>query len=234
MTTPLLLIPGLMCTADLYRDQIAAIAPDREVIVADHRVAESVAAIAASILATAPHRFALAGLSMGGYLAFEILRQAPRRVERLALLDTTAAPDAPEQIMTRLERIAAAQAGRYEAIAAAMFPGFVHPARVDDAALRERFLTMARETGPDAFVRQQKAIMGRPDSRPTLATVSVPTLVLVGEQDMATPVSRAQEIAEGIRGARLIVTPDCGHLSTMERPRETCRALLQWLRLDVG
>jgi pimeloyl-ACP methyl ester carboxylesterase len=229
MATALVLVPGLLCAADLFRDQIAAFAHEREVFVADHRAHDGLAQIAASILRAAPRRFALAGLSMGGYLAFEIWRQAPERVERIAFLDTSALADAPEQTMARLERISAAREGRLMEVAAALFPAFVHPRRALDVDLGARFLAMARESGPNAFERQQRAIMARPDSRPTLASVRAPTLVLVGAQDRVTPPEQARVIAEGIAGARLAVIPHCGHLSTMERPEETTRALAQWL-----
>lgn len=227
--TPLLLIPGLLCTGDVYREQIVALSHARPVHVADHRRADSMKAIAAQILAHAPPRFALAGLSMGGYLAFEILRQAPQRVERLALIDTSAAPDTPEATAKRWARIGAAREGRFIETAESMFPGFVLPAHANDAALKHRYMLMAEETGAEAFALQQTAILSRPDSRPLLASIKVKTLVVVGKEDMATPPEAAKVIADGIAGARLVVIPECGHLSTMERPNAVTEALGGWL-----
>lgn len=227
--TPLLLIPGLLCTGDVFRDQIVALSHSRPVHVADHRRADSIAAIATQILAHAPPRFALAGLSMGGYLAFEILRQAPQRVDRLALIDTTAAPDTPEATAKRWERIGAARGGRFLETAEAMFPGFVLPAHANDAALKHRYMVMAEETGAEAFALQQTAIIGRPDSRPMLASIAVKTLVLVGKEDTTTPPEAAKVMADAIAGAELVVVPECGHLSTMERPHAVTEALAVWL-----
>jgi pimeloyl-ACP methyl ester carboxylesterase len=227
--TPLLLVPGLLCTGDLFRHQIIALAHTRPVLVADHRRADSIREIATQILKTAPPRFALAGLSMGGYIAFEIMRLAPQRVERLALLDTSAAPDTPEATAKRHERIAAARQGRFLAVAEEMFPGLVLPAHARDADLKRRYMLMAEETGAEAFALQQTAIIGRPDSRPALGAIAVKTLVMVGREDALTPPESAKAIADGIEGAKLVVLPECGHLSTMERPNAATEALGSWL-----
>ena len=227
--TPLLLIPGLMCTGDLFRDQIVALSHERPVMVANHRRADSVKEIAAQILRAAPPRFALAGLSMGGYIAFEIMRNAPQRVERLALMDTSAAPDTPEASEARLTRIAAAREGRLLEVGGSMFAGLGAPAHAGDAALKRRHMQMAEETGAEAFIRQQTAIMSRTDSRPTLGAIAVRTLVLVGQEDGLTPPAAAKVIADGIDGARLVVVPDCGHLATLEQPRAATQAFAEWL-----
>lgn len=227
--TPLLLIPGLMCTGDVFRDQIVAISHQRPVLVADHRRADSIKAIATHILKTAPPRFALAGLSMGGYVAFEIIRQAPQRVERLALIDTSAAPDTREATAKRHERIAGARDGLFLSIAEDMFPGLVLPAHANDPGLKRRYMLMAEETGAEAFAQQQTAILSRPDSRPTLATIAVKTLVLVGKEDALTPPEAAKVMSDGVAGAKLVVIPDCGHLSTMERPEAATQAMAAWL-----
>jgi pimeloyl-ACP methyl ester carboxylesterase len=187
------------------------------------------AAIARRILAHAPPRFALAGLSMGGYIAFEIMRQAPQRVARLALLDTSARPDTPEVSAARRVQMALAAGGHLAEALDALVPRLLHPARHSDAALRAVLSAMAAELGAEVFLRQQQANIGRADSRPTLADIHCPTLVLVGEQDVLTPPERALEMADGIAGARLVTVPECGHLSTLERPDEVTRALLEWL-----
>jgi pimeloyl-ACP methyl ester carboxylesterase len=224
---PLVLVPGLLCSARLYEPQVAALWPLGQVAVADHR---RDADMAARILAAAPPRFALAGLSMGGYIAFAMLRLAPERIAKLALLDTSARPDTPEQTAGRKTQIAMAQAGRFGEIPDLSIPRFLHRNRQHDERLTVIVRQMAEETGSDAFVRQQNAIMTRPDSRPLLASIRCPTLVLVGDGDEATPPELNKEIAGGIPGAKLVVVPECGHLSTLEKPDAVNTALSDWLR----
>jgi pimeloyl-ACP methyl ester carboxylesterase len=226
---PVVLIPGLLCSARLYAAQIPRLWTCGPVLVADHTRDDTMTAIARRILAAAPSRFALAGLSMGGYLSFEILRQASARVVKLALLDTTARSDTPEAIAARSAQIALAASGRLAEVADAQFMRLVHPARRGDAELRELNRLMSQEVGAEGFARQQTAIVGRVDSRPMLKDIRCPTLVLVGEADELTPPDRAVEIANGIAGARLVTVPDCGHLSTIERPEAVTHALLEWL-----
>jgi pimeloyl-ACP methyl ester carboxylesterase len=227
---PIVLVPGLNCSARLYAEQVPVLRGCGQVTIADHRRDDSVEAIAARILATAPPRFALAGLSMGGYIAFAIVRAAPERVARLALLDTSARPDTAEQTERRHSMIALAESGRFAEVPDLLFPVFVHRDRLGDEVLRAIVRTMAEETGPDAFVRQQHAIMSRPDCRPLLKSIRCPTLVLVGDGDALTPPVLSEEIAAGIAGARLVRVPDCGHLSTLERPQAVNRALVEWLK----
>ena len=226
---PTLLLPGLLASARLYAPQLPSLWQFGPVMVADHRRDDSIAAIARRILSHAPPRFALVGLSMGGYIAFELLRQAPERVARLALLDTTARADAAEQKLRRGELIGLARAGRFDEIFDLAYPGLVHPDRHADEALRETVRCMAQDTGAEAFIRQQTAIMNRCDSRADLAAIGCPTLVLVGDADQLTPPARAQEIAAGIRGARMIEVPASGHLSTLEQPERVTAALAEWL-----
>lgn len=226
---PTLLLPGLAATARLYAAQIPLLWQFGPVMLADHRRDDSIGAIARRILDQAPPRFALLGLSMGGYIGFELLRQAPGRVLRLALLDTTARPDTPEQTARRRVLIEQARTGRFGEVADLLYPGLVHPDRLGDDSLREQVRCMAEETGAEAFIRQQTAIMNRLDSRPQLAAIGCPTLVLVGDADQLTPPERAQEIAAAIPGARLVVVPASGHLSTLEQPERVNAALLEWL-----
>jgi pimeloyl-ACP methyl ester carboxylesterase len=226
---PVVLIPGLLASARLYAAQIPELWRRGPVMVADHTRDASMGAIARRLLAAAPPRFALAGLSMGGYIAFEVVRQAPERVACLALLDTASRADTPEATAMRHAQMALASAGRLSEVVEQQFVRTVHPAHRNDPQLRETNRLMAEDVGPEAFVRQQQAIMGRPDSRPTLAAIACRTLVLVGAQDELTPPARALEIAQGIRGAQLLEVPECGHLSTLEQPRAVNRALLDWL-----
>jgi pimeloyl-ACP methyl ester carboxylesterase len=231
---PIVLVPGLTCTARLYAEQIPALWPFGPVTVADHRRDDSMAAIAQRILAEAPQRFALAGLSMGGYLAFEIMRQAPQRVAKLALLDTGARADTPEQTERRRVLMAQAKAGSGTGslleIADLAYPLYVHRDRHNDLALKGIVRKMVEETGLDAYLRQQEAIIGRPDSRPGLAAISCKTLMLVGEGDEATPPELAREIAGAIPGSRLVLIPGSGHLSTLEKPEAVNKALAEWMQ----
>lgn len=226
---PTVLIPGLLCTPRLYAEQIPKVWRFGAVTVADHTRDDSMGGIARRILAEAPPRFALIGLSMGGYVAFEVERQAPDRVAKLALLDTTARPDAPEQTEQRKRQIEMARNGRFDGIAQLLFPRFVAAARHGDRALQAVVRTMADDTGPEAFVRQQTAIMNRVDSRPGLAAIRCPTLVLVGADDVLTPPDRAAEMAAAIPGARQVVVPACGHLSPLEQPQAVTDALVAFL-----
>ena len=225
----IVLIPGLICSPRFYQPALATLWRHGPVTVAKHTQDDNMAAIARRILADAPPRFALAGHSMGGYIAFEILRQAPQRVAKLALLDTSARPDTPQQSERRVAQIALAEGGKLGEVAETLYPLFVHANRRDDQALKRTVLTMVDETGAEAFVRQQKAIMGRPDARPLLAAIKCPTLMLVGDGDVLTPLALAEEIVAGIPGSRLAVIPDSGHLSTMERPEAVNRALVAWM-----
>jgi len=167
---------------------------------------------------------------MGGYIAFEIMRQAPQRVLKLALMDTGARPETAEQTARRQGLMAMARAGKLIEVADESFVFFVHPNRHGDVALRDTVRAMAEETGVEAFLRQQQAIMGRPDSRPRLAAIRCLTLMLVGEQDVGTPPELAREIAAAIPGARLVIVPDSGHLSTIEQPQAVTKALVEWLQ----
>jgi pimeloyl-ACP methyl ester carboxylesterase len=228
---PLVLVPGLLCSARLYASQVAALWPSGQVTVADHRRDADMAAIAARILADAPPRFALAGLSMGGYIAFAMMRLAPERIAKLALLDTSARPDTADSKAGREKFIAMAQAGRLDDIVETLTPRFLHRDRVNDEGLKGIVRDMAAQTGAEAFVRQTQAIMTRPDSLPLLNTIRCPTLVLVGDGDILTPPQLAMEIASGISGATLTVVPDCGNLSTLEKPEAVNAALAGWSSL---
>lgn len=227
---PTLLVPGLLCTPRLYAEQMPALWRFGPVTVANHTYDDSMGGIARRILALAPPTFTLIGLSMGGYVAFEILRQAPERVARLALLDTTARADLPEQTEQRKRQVEMARAGRFDGIAQLLFPRFVAAARRDDRALQAIVRTMAEDTGAEAFVRQQTAIMDRIDSRPGLAAIACPTLVLVGADDALTPPDRAAEMAGALPDARQVVVPSCGHLCTLEQPQAVTDALVAFFK----
>jgi pimeloyl-ACP methyl ester carboxylesterase len=200
------------------------------VTIADHRRDDSMAALARCILVNAPQRFALAGLSMGGYIAFEIVRQAADRVAKLALLDTGARAEVPERTEARRPLMALARQGRIGEITDDQFPLLVHYKRHGDQALKAIVRAMNQETGAEAYIRQQEAIVSRPDSRPTLAAIDCQTLVLVGDEDQLTPPELAREMANGIRGSRLVIVPESGHLSTVEQPQAVTKALVEWMQ----
>ena len=227
--TPIVLVPGLLCSAEVFAPQVTALWPHGQVTVASTLEGDSIAQMAAAIVAAAPARFALAGISMGGYISLEIMRQAPERVAKLALLDTSARPDTPEQVARRRTLLARAESDGFETVAVKALTALLHPDRQSDPALRDVNLRMARTLGLSGLTRQTEAIIGRGDSRPFLAEISIPTLVLVGDHDAVTPPDQAAELAAAIRGAKLVVVPDCGHASTLEQPDAVNRALLDWL-----
>jgi pimeloyl-ACP methyl ester carboxylesterase len=226
---PIVLIPGLGCSARLYGGQIPALWRFGPVTIADHTRDDSMSAIAGRILAVSPPRFALAGLSMGGYIAFEIMRQAPGRVAKLALLDTGARAETPEQSKRRKVAIDLAKTGRYAEVIDVVFPIYVHRKRHSDTALKQIVRNMAEDTGAEAFLRQQQTIIHRQDMRSSLSAIKCPTLVLVGDDDQATPLELSREISAAIAGSRLVVIPESGHLSTLEQPERVTEALTGWM-----
>jgi pimeloyl-ACP methyl ester carboxylesterase len=230
-TMPILLVPGLACSPRIFAPVIPALWRFGPVTVANHIRDDNMGAIARRILAEAPPRFALAGHSMGGYIAFEIMRQAPERVAKLALMNTQARPDTPESTARRRAQMARAKAGEFPAILDELFGTFVHPSRRDNAELRQLVHDMGDDIGVDAFIRQQTAVIGRPDSRPALAWIKCPTLVLSSDEDNTIPNSLSTEMAGGIPGAKLIIIPHCGHLTPPEQPQATAEALVAWLRI---
>jgi len=230
MSLPIVLVPGLLCTAEIFAPQMPVLWPHGPVLVANTLEGRTLPEIAAGILAVAPPRFALAGISMGGYLSFELIRQAPARVAKLALLDTSARADTAKQSQDRRAFVARARAGDFETLLADALTAIMHPARRDDSRLREINLRMARTIGLEGMARQQEAIIARADSLALLPSIAVPTLVLVGDSDALTPPSRAREMAAAIPHAELVVVPQCGHASTIECPEAVNHALSAWIR----
>jgi pimeloyl-ACP methyl ester carboxylesterase len=227
---PIVLVPGLLTSPRLYAEQLPALWQHGPVTIAGTTRDNTIAGLASRILADAPPRFALAGLSMGGYICFELARQAPDRIDRLALLDTTARPDTPELTRRRQAQIALTQDGRFAEVADQQFPLLIHPSRQSDPAVRKLVRLMAEETGAEAFIRQQQAIIGRADSRPGLGAIGCPTLVLVGDGDQLTPPELSVELADAIPAARLVVVADSGHLTPLDQPEEVTKALVEWLQ----
>ncbi|MGQ9366081.1 alpha/beta fold hydrolase [Azospirillum sp. A39] len=225
----LILLPGMPLDAALWEHQTRHLADVADVRVGDVGGAESVAGLAAAVLAAAPPRFALAGLSLGGYVAMEILRQAPQRVDRVALLDTNPYADSAEQSANRRAAVDLARAGRLRHVVAGHLPKLVHPDRLKDRALIDSVYAQAERLGVEAYARQQTAIIGRPDSRDSLRAVRCPALVLCGREDALSGVAVHAEMADLIPGARLAVVEQCGHLAAMEQPQAVTALLRLWL-----
>lgn len=226
--TPFLLVPGLNSTAAVFAPLIPALWASGPVTIANHTIGKDMAEIARNILRDAPPTFALLGFSMGGYIAFEILRQAPERVTKLCLLDTSARPDSPEASAKRRGAIAKAEAGQFEETFDPTFDIAVHPDHVGDATLRALNTAMSRAVGPEVFGRHQQAIISRPDSRPDLGGIKVPTLVVVGDMDQITIPDAAREMATGIDGAKLVIIKTAGHLAVLEQPEAVAKAIAEW------
>lgn len=227
--SPLVLLPGLLNTRRVYEHQVEALQDIADIVVPELWHDDTIGAMAETALAAAPPTFALCGFSMGGYVAFEIFRRAPTRVERIALIDTQAAPDSPESRTRRQAFIEQTRLGRFHGVHPTLLPQIIHPTRLKDMAVTQPILDMAKEIGGDGFVRQQQAILGRADSRPLLVEIEVPTVVIVGRQDMATPLPRSQQMAADIANAQLVIVEECGHVSPLERPAEVSAALRRWL-----
>lgn len=225
---PVVFIPGLLCDAELWQNQIDGLADLFQSQVADISKDNSMEAMAKRILDTAPASFNLVALSMGGYVAFEILRQAPERVIKLTLMDTSARIDSPKAAAHRKATIEFAQLGKFVGVTDKLLPQLIHPSRLHDP-ITDIIKNMAIRVGKTAFLNQQNAIMHRTDSRPFLSEIKVPTLVVVGEQDQVTPLHHAQEIQQGIPNAKLHVFSECGHLPPLEYPTETTQLLREWL-----
>ncbi len=230
--TPLVLLPGLACTEVLWRHQTKALADVADIVVGDLTLDDHVTDMARRILDLAPQRFALAGLSMGGYVAQEIMRQAGDRVERLALIDTSARSDDDKQRRRReglLAQVKRSPADKFRGVTRRLLPLLIHADRLEDQAFVEPIQEMAKSIGRDAYIRQQTAILGRPDSRDDLGRIACPTLVMCGDSDELTPPEHSREIAEGIANARLVVIEDCGHLAAIERPDVVNAEMRAWL-----
>lgn len=229
MKQPLALLPGLLCDHRLWAHQIAALADIAEPWVADLTRGDTVSELARSVLDAMPETFALAGVSMGGYVAQEVMRQAPERVTRLCLADTSARADNPEQVERRRALIKIVQTGTFRGVTRRLLPHFIHPDLIEDPAVGGVVMDMAEATGREAYARQQRAILARADGRPDLALIDCPTLVICGRQDTVTPLELSDEIARGISGAKLAVIEDCGHLPALERPAQVTALMREWL-----
>jgi pimeloyl-ACP methyl ester carboxylesterase len=226
---PLVILPGLLEDADAFEHQIAVLRDVASCTVADLTGTDTIAGLARHALEQAPTGpFALAGHSMGGYVALEILRQAPERAARLALLNTHARPDTPESTADRRRLMALAQRD-FPAVVATLTPRLVAARHLGDAAITGTIGEMALATGVEAFLRQESAIIGRIDSRPHLGRIRCRTLVVAAREDALMPVELLEELARGIPRSTLAIIEDCGHMASMERPGEVAELLGAWL-----
>ena len=228
MLKPFVLLPGLLCDARLWRDIVLPLRDEIAPMVADLTLDDSIAAMASRTLAAAPERFALAGLSMGGYVALEIMRQAPERVTHLALLDTSARPDTDERREARRKGIENVKIGKFIGVSRSLLPSLLAKRNLE-TPLAEEVQAMAERCGQDAYIRQQQAILNRVDSRPTLPGIAVPTLIGVGTEDILTPPELAEEMAAAVPHADIVRFAKSGHLPPMENPKAVAEALRNWL-----
>lgn len=227
--TNLILVPGLLCDAQLWRHQCTHLADIADISIGNTLSDESIHSMAARILEDAPDRFSLAGLSMGGYVVQEIMRQAPERVEKLALIDTSARADTDEQIERRKGLIRLTKMGKFKGVTPRLLPLLIHPDALEDDDITSAVIDMAANVGRDVFVQQQTAILNRVDGRPDLGDINVDTLIICGRQDELTPVELMQELADNIRNSAFHIIEECGHLSPLEKPDEVTDLMRDWI-----
>jgi pimeloyl-ACP methyl ester carboxylesterase len=225
----LLLVPGLLCDRAIWAKQIDAFASSQEVSVPDLRGIDRIPIMAQRVLERAPERFSLAGHSLGGRIALEMMRQAPERIERLALLDTAVIGVQPGERERRMALVELADRSGMRAVADQWLPPMVHADRLHDSALMDDLIAMVERNTPKSFRAQIDALLNRPDASLVLKSIRCPTLVLCGREDSWSPLSHHEEIAAAIAGARLVVIESCGHMSPAERPGDVTEALRAWL-----
>jgi pimeloyl-ACP methyl ester carboxylesterase len=230
----LVLVPGLLCDAKVWQPQIGALSGLATIQVSEHESQDSLPGMARTILEQAPSRFALAGHSMGGRIALEVVRLAPERVTALGLFDTGHHPLAPgaegeKEAAGRHELLGIARRDGMRAMGRKWIQGMVHPSRLKETALIDAVLDMFETKTPDIFAAQIRALLNRPDGGDVLSTIKCPTLVLCGHEDLWSPPQRHQDIAARIAGSTFVDIPECGHMSTMERPEAVNHAMREWL-----
>lgn len=226
MPQDIVLIPSQLCTELVFEPQIpvlSSLGRPRVFVQRDH---DTVGAMAQSVLDASPERFVLITHGMGGFVAFEMLRRAPQRIGKLVLMSALAPADTPKQTERRMGYIRLVEQGRFDGIIEERIPMLVHPSRTGDAALTAILRRMAGDTGAEVFQRQQRAIMARPDSRPMLASIACPTMLVFGRQDGITTIEHQNEMVAAIPDVRLEIIEECGHMMTLEKP-DAVNALLK-------
>lgn len=229
MPAALFLLPGLLCDAAVWRAQSKRLCEIHDVRIPDFAGYASIPAMARAVIAEAPERFAVAGHSMGGRVALEIVHQAPERVECLALLNTGVHEVREGEAEKRQVLVDLAFAEGMEALAARWAPPMLAPRRADDVELMEEITAMVCRSTPEIFRRQIRALLDRPPARHILPTIACPTLVVGGRQDGWSPLAQLAEIASLIPGATFAAIEDCGHMSPLEQPSAVSDALAEWL-----
>lgn len=230
MSQDIVLIPSQLCTELVFEPQMPVLSQlgrPRVFVQRDH---DTVGAMAQSVLDASPERFALVTHGMGGFVAFEMLRRAPQRIGKLVLMSALAPADTPKQTERRMGYIRLVEQGRFDGIIEERIPMLVHPSRTGDAALTAILRRMASDTGPEVFQRQQRAIMARPDSRPMLASIACPTMLVFGRQDGITTIEHQKEMRDAIPDVRLEIIEDCGHMMTLEKAEEVNALLERFLK----
>lgn len=230
---PLVLLPGMMCDGRIFAAQIRTFSGSMPVMVLPLAGGDTVEKIAARMLSHLPPRFALAGLSMGGILAMELVRRAPERISRLCLMGASPLAETPEQAADREPQIIAAQAGRLEDVLRAALPMEALAPGPSRLEVHNLFCHMGMELGPELYVAQARALQRRPDQQATMRRVHMPALVLAGEHDTIVPPAKQELLAQLIPHARLEVIPEAGHFPVLEAPDAVNRALLHWLAVPT-
>lgn len=233
MSKPLLvLIPGVLNTDELWRHQIAAFGAEYQIIVPETHCHTSMGDIAEAILSSITGPFSLAGLSMGGYIALEMMRRASNRVERLALINTSARADTEESIKRREAFIRLAQLGKFKGVTPRLLPTLIHEKSRENPEIADCIYRMSNDIGAEGFVNQQRAVIGREDSLPTLRMIKQETLIIVGRQDGVTPPALSTEMSRHIKRSEVHVLNDCGHLAPLEQAQKTTDLMGAWLGKD--
>lgn len=226
---PLLLLPGLLNDAELWRAQITDLSDIADCTVGDQTRGDSLQAVVDDVLAQAPERFALAGFSLGGFVAQQILRTAPARVSRLALIDTSIHADSPERAaQRRSQRASVRLPGTFHGFGDKLMRSYIDASRLDDYVLVQRVRDMTARLGADVFLRQ--SALERADGHDVLAGYRDPLLIVCGANDRITPLPISEEMHALVPGSTLVVLPDCGHLAPMEKPDAVSAAMRNWLR----
>ena len=233
MAVPLILLPGTLCDATLWHHQRLYLADVADVQIGDMAAGDTIAATAQAILRTAPPRFALAGLSLGGIVALEVVRQAPERVEHLALLNTSARPLTPEQDADWEALGAQTANGAFDRIAVTLLAPMLAVEHQQNESLVATVKRMADTVGPEAFLRQVQMQLSRRDNRTLLQSITCPTLVIAGRQDATSPLERQIEMVAALPNAALVVIEECGHLSAIEQPVAVTALLRSWLATSL-